>query len=194
MSASIRHPGLTGPLLITAGVALTAALLFSSPASAEERTCRGSLGEITVDNLRVPQDARCELNGTRIQGTLKVERAATLVAREIRVIGNVQGENARRVAVRASRVGGSVQVVQGGSALVRGTRIKQDILYDENRARVKSINNVLDGSIQVFQNRGGVRIVGNNVDGNLQCKGNNPRPTGGNNVVQGNKQDQCARL
>ena len=29
------------------------------------------------------------------------------------------------------------------------------------------------------------------VDGNLQCKGNRPRPTGGGNVVQGDKEDQC---
>jgi hypothetical protein len=181
-------------VLAAACLSIAAALLIPSAARAEERTCRGSLGAITVDNLRVPQGARCELNGTRVQGTLQVQRAATLVARNIRVIGNVQGENARRVVVRASRVGGSVQVVQGGSAVVRGTRIKQDILYDENRARLKSINNVVVGSIQVFQNRGGVRIAGNRVNGNLQCKANVPPPTGGRNVVQGNKEDQCARL
>lgn len=192
MSASTRRLGSALPL--TAGLAIGAALLLPSAAGAEERTCRGSLGATTVDNLRVPQGATCELNGTRIQGTLQVQRAATLIARGIHVNGNVQGENARRVALRASRVGGSVQVVQSGSALVRGTRIKQDILYDENRALVKSINNVVDGSIQAFQNRGGVRVVGNDVDGNLQCKANVPRPTGGNNVVEENKQDQCMRL
>ncbi len=32
------------------------------------------------------------------------------------------------------------------------------------------------------------------VDGNLQCKENQPRPTGGGNIVHGNKEDQCARL
>jgi hypothetical protein len=34
-------------------------------ASAEETTCRGSLGAVTVDNLRVPQEGRCILTGTR---------------------------------------------------------------------------------------------------------------------------------
>jgi hypothetical protein len=64
-----------------------------------------------VDNLRVPQNATCTLNGTFVQGTVKVERAATLDARGVRVIGNGQGENARIVNVTAgSRVGGSVQV------------------------------------------------------------------------------------
>src|SRR5919106_6559443 len=100
-------------------VALGGAMLLPmAPASAEERVCRGALGAITVDNLRVPQDATCELTGTRVKGTIKVERNAVLRAARVRVIGNVQGENARNVVVRGSRVGGSVQVVQGRAALV----------------------------------------------------------------------------
>lgn len=41
----------TGFALMLAFVAFA---LATSPASAEERTCRGNLGAITVDNLRVP--------------------------------------------------------------------------------------------------------------------------------------------
>jgi hypothetical protein len=47
-------------------------------AYAEERVCRGTLGAITVDNLRVPQGATCSLVGTYIKGTVKVEGSATL--------------------------------------------------------------------------------------------------------------------
>jgi hypothetical protein len=47
---------------------------------------------------------------------------------------------------------------------------------------------------QVFQNNGGVTVSDNSVNGNLQCKENAPAPTGGNNVVQGNKDDQCSSL
>ena len=64
--------------VVAAGIAAAAAALVPASASAEETTCRGSLGAVTVDNLRVPQDGRCILNGTRVQGTIKVERAATL--------------------------------------------------------------------------------------------------------------------
>jgi hypothetical protein len=46
----------------------------------------------------------------------------------------------------------------------------------------------------VFQNPGGVSITSNRVNGNLQCKENVPAPTGGGNIVQGNKEDQCAGL
>jgi hypothetical protein len=82
-------------------VALTLIILSTAPASADERVCRGTIGAITVDNLLVPQRARCTLNGTRVQGTIKVSRAATLVANDVLVVGNVQAEGATHVAVLA---------------------------------------------------------------------------------------------
>jgi hypothetical protein len=176
------------------GLMLATALAPAS-ASAEERTCRGSLGAVTVDNLRVPQGASCTLTGTRVKGTIKVERAATLRAQAVRVIGNVQGENAARVNVtQGSRVGGSVQIKQGGAAKVLDSFVNADIQYDANSGALEASRNDVGGSIQVFQNTGGVHISRNTVDGNLQCKENRPAPTGGGNVVQGNKEDQCARL
>jgi hypothetical protein len=155
-------------------LALATAAVTAAPALAEERTCRGTLNGITVDNLRVPQGATCTLRGTKVQGTVKVERGATLYASSIRVIGNVQAEGAARVNVVSSRVGGSIQIVQGRHSKVDRNAVKQDVQY--------------------FSNRGSVSITGNRINGNLQCKSNVPAPTGGGNIVQGNKQDQCARL
>jgi hypothetical protein len=181
--------------MILAAVIGVVALASASPALAEERTCRGSLGAITVDNLRVPSGASCSLEGTYVKGTLKVERNATLVASSIRVVGNVQAENAARVVVRdGSRVGGSVQVVQGGAARVVGSAVNGDILYDENRRALAVLRTTVGGNVQAFQNTGGVEIRGNRIDGNLQCKANSPAPVGGNNQVGGNKEDQCASL
>jgi hypothetical protein len=176
------------------GLVLVAAALPAS-ASAEERTCRGSLGAVTVDNLRVPQGASCTLTGTRVKGTIKVERGATLGARAVRVVGNVQAENAARVNVtQGSRIGGSVQVKQGKAARVLDSFVDADIQYDANTGALEASRNVVGGSIQVFRNTGGVQLSRNRIDGNLQCKENRPAPTGGGNVVQGNKEDQCARL
>jgi hypothetical protein len=155
-------------------LSLAAAAVMAAPALAEERTCRGTLGAVTVDNLRVPQGATCVLNGTRIKGTLKVERGATLKAAGVRVVGNVQAEGALRVKVASSHIGGSIQIVQGRHSTVTGNAVKGDIQY--------------------FSNRGAISITRNRVNGNLQCKQNSPRPTGGGNIVQGNKEDQCARL
>jgi hypothetical protein len=187
-----RKLALRGAVL---GIVLAAAAIMPTAAYAEERTCRGTLGAITVDNLRVPQNATCTLNGTSVKGTVKVERNATLFARGVRVIGNVQGENAKNVVVgNSSRVGGSVQVKQGGAASVTSSRITGDIQYDANTRYLKANNNKVGGSIQVVGNSGGAAIFRNVVNGNLQCKENRPAPTGGGNTVGGNKEDQCARF
>jgi hypothetical protein len=176
-------------------LASLAVMLAPATAVAEERVCRGTIGATTVDNLRVPQNAQCVLQGTYVKGTAKVEANAVLRAEGVRVVGNVQGENARRVAVvQDSRVGGSVQVVQGAAARVARSRINGDILYDENDDALSAVNNRIGGNLQAFQNTGGVEIRKNVIDGNLQCKANRPRPVGGGNVVHGNKEDQCARL
>ncbi len=182
--------------MCAAVVAMTVAMLVpAGQASAEERVCRGTIGGATVDNLRVPQGATCTLNGTHVKGTVKVERGATLRAFGIGVVGNVQAENARLVVVReASRVGGSVQVVQGGAARILGSRINGDILFDDQDRALTATRNVIGGNLQAFQNTGGLEIRMNRIDGNLQCKENRPRPTGGGNIVQGNKEDQCANL
>jgi hypothetical protein len=72
-----------------------------------------------------------------------------------------------------SRVDGSIQLKQGGG------RISQTDVGSD---------------IQLFTNDGLFVVKDNHLDGNLQCKSNNPKPTGGNNVVQGNKEDQCRKL
>jgi hypothetical protein len=153
---------------------LVAGVVVPAPAVAEERTCRGTLGAITVDNLRVPPSATCTLEGTRVKGTVKVERGGTLKATGIRVVGNVQGEGARSVVVRGSRIGGSYQLVQGRGSTLRTTFV--------------------GGDVQLFENAGTISIVRNTIDGNLQCKENRPAPTGSGNVVGGNREDQCAGL
>ena len=133
---------------LAALVAATAALAAAPSAFAEERSCRGTLGAITVDNLRVPQGATCTLNGTRVKATVKVERAATLHATGIRVIGNVQAGGAARVNLKASNVG----------AASRSSRV----------ARPRSTENTIKGDVQFFENRGAVVISSNRIDGNLR--------------------------
>lgn len=182
-------------IIATAAVAAGLAVGGAQPAAAEERTCRGTIGAVTVDNVRVPQGANCTLNGTRVQGTVRVQGNAYLRAVNARIIGNVQAEDSREVrVVRGTRVGGSVQVVQSGAVRVWDSRINADVLVDENRRTNDIRRNDVGGNIQAFQNRGGVAIFGNVVDGNLQCKENRPAPTGARNVVQGDKEDQCRRF
>lgn len=147
------------------------ALAAAAPASAEERTCAGALGAITVDNLRVPQGATCTLNGTRVKGTIYVERDATLRASRVRVVGNVQAENAALVIVRSnSSVGGSVQVVQGGGARILMTFVNGDILFDDNEKRLIARDNVIGGNLQAFQNTGSIAISNNESTGTCSAR------------------------
>jgi hypothetical protein len=165
------------------------------PALAEETTCVGMLVGITVDNLRVPSGRICTLDAIRVKGTLKVERDATLYARQVHVVGNVQAENAKQVSVTSdSTVGGSIQIKQGGAATIHRVRVTGDIQFESNSGALSAHENRVGGNLQAFRNRGGVRIAGNAIDGNLQCKENVPAPKGGNNLVKGSKEDQCRQL
>lgn len=181
--------------IITLLVAVMAAVAVPQVAHAEEKVCRGTIRGKTLDNVKVPQGAQCILKGTKVKGTIKVHRNATLEAINVNVIGNVQAEDARNVIIRkTSRIGGSVQIVQGQKAKVVNSRVTFDILYDDQSGEVIVRGTNVGGNVQAFQNRGGVHIQGNVIDGNLQCKENHPAPTGGNNRVDGSKEDQCSSL
>ena len=181
-------------LLLSVVLCLTP-VIFALSANADEYTCRGSIGPIAVDNLRVPQGATCSLNGTFVKGNIKVETNSTLYAFQVRVIGNVQAEDAALVEVLSwSSVAGSIQIKQGEAARIDGVRIDSDLQFDKNERRLVANNNTIGGNLQVFNNTGGLSINANVIDGNLQCKENRPAPIGGNNTVRGNKEDQCANL
>jgi len=161
----------------------------------EDAACEGSLGAVTVNNLRVPQGASCVLEGTTVKGTIKVENAASLIARGVTVVGNIQAEGARHVEVIfGSSVGGSIQVKQGGGAWIEGVSVNGDIQLESNNGTFNILTNMVGGNIQIFQNAGIATVANNVVNGNLQCKENDPAPTGGSNTVDGNKEDQCAGL
>ena len=183
----------------TAIVALlmATALLFTfeGVAHAEETTCAGALGAVTVDNLRVAPNTTCTLTGTTVQGTVKVESNARLIASNIHVIGNIQAEGAAEVRVtNNSSVGGSIQIKQGGSADIANTAVTADIQFESNRSALRAASNTVGGNIQIVQNSGGVSVTNNVIDGNLQCKENTPAPIGSGNVVKGSAEDQCANL
>jgi hypothetical protein len=183
--------------LVMAGLSLALALigllLISPLARADETTCQDFLGAIGVDNLRVPQDANCTLDGTNVMGTITVETGASLTATQVTVGGNIQAEGAQVVnLLNGSAISGSIQIKLSGAARVDEVRVNGDIQFESNTDALSATRNQVGGDVQVFQNTGGVSVAHNVIDGNLQCKENDPAPTGRNNVVHGNKEDQCA--
>jgi hypothetical protein len=180
---------------LLAVLSLGALLPLAPSALAEETACTGAIAGRTLDNVRVPSGRACTLTGTRVIGTVLVERGATLVARRVNVNGNISAEGATRVSVETgSVVGGSIQLGQGRGFTVVGTRVVGVIQVTSNVGASTIRGNTVNGDIQVFSHAGGISISSNRVGGNLQCKENSPAPTGGGNVVQGNKEDQCRRL
>jgi hypothetical protein len=137
----------------------------------------------------------CTLNGTFVDGNIKVQANATLRANGVRVIGNVQADNAAQVEVLSgSTVGGNIQIKQGGEARIDSVQIKGDLQFEENRGSLLANRNTIGGNLQAFKNTGGLSITKNTIYANLQCKENRPAPTGGENIVYENKEDQCANL
>ena len=195
MSIKVMGNSLMGLLALV--LSFAALLVLAQAAHAEERVCRGTIGAATVDNLLVPQNASCTLNGTRVEGTVKVERNAQLFANGIRVKGNVQSEGFKTIVLRrGSSVVGSVQLengLEGGRGNVANSRINGDVQFFSNEARMVAQGNTVLANFQANQNTGGLVISNNTISQNLQCQANNPPPTGGGNTA-GDKEDQCAAL
>jgi hypothetical protein len=190
---------------LLAVLALTAALMVQvGPARADDHICRGTIGSVHIDgNVIVPSRASCTLLGTRIDDNVEVERGGTLVGRGVSIGGNIQTQDHRSVLVTPrrsdgrivrSRIGGDIQLESGGRGIVRRAVIGGNLQTNQNDGRQVAVRNRIDADLQAFSNEGGVRIVSNVIDGNLQCKSNSPPPTGGNNRVQGDKEDQCSGL
>ena len=188
----MKHKSKWKMLLVGATLAMAMLLAGNFNALANDYTCIGTVGAITVDDLRVPQNATCTLNGTQVDGNIFVENNATLLADDVHVNGNIQAENAARVNVYpGSFVGGNIQIKQSGAADIHGVDIHGELYFDDNDLFLNAANNTIGGNLQAFQNTGGVSIISNTIGANLQCKENVPPPTGGGNIVDGNMEDQC---
>jgi hypothetical protein len=172
-------------------------LLMCSEVLANEYVCDGFLGGISVENLRIPRNAICTLDGTQINGNVEILKNATLKASNIYVDGNIQSieENVKKVHVyNKSYVDGNIQIKDSGSADIRDTWIVGDLQFESNYYALNVERNVIGGNMQAFKNKGGISIFSNTIEGNLQCKENAPPPTGGENFVYGNMEDQCQNL
>ena len=167
----------------------------SAPSSSGTFTCRNvSVGAASLDTVVVPEGAACVLTGTRLIGSIKLERGALLDARGVRVNGNLQGQGASSVLLGGtSTIGGSVQLEQGGAATIVGAQVTGDIQLFANRGALLAQDNRVGGNIQVMDNTGGVTLNTNVANGNLQCKQNQPAPVGGGNRAA-SLEDQCATL
>jgi hypothetical protein len=172
-------------------------LSTSNTILADDYICTGTVGAISIDNLRVPRNAICILDGTQVNGNIQIQAHAKLEASNIYVDGNIQSteDKVNKILVyNKSYVDGNIQIKNSGEADIRDVWIVGDLQLEYNYQMINAENNVIGGNLQAFHNSGGVTIKSNSIDGNLQCKENVPPPTGGENIVNGNMEDQCKNL
>jgi hypothetical protein len=191
------------PAPIAEGTPVAALSLLPAPALPPAAGVPGSgtyecrnvrIGAVDIDTVSVPAGAVCVLDGTRLIGSILVNRGAVVDARNVRVLGNLQADGASDVVLAgSSSINGSVQIKQGGSALVLDTRIGGDLQFFTNRGALLAQGNRVGGSIQAEDNTGGLTLNDNVANGNLQCKQNQPAPTGSGNRAA-SIEDQCRNL
>lgn len=111
------------PKTLSLASLLLCGALFTSPALADEIDCNDAWAAPRSTAICACQRASgTQLDGTRIDGNIKVGRGATLQARGVRVEGNIQAEE-REVAVANSRIGGNVQLEQGSAVRVDAVEV-----------------------------------------------------------------------
>ena len=88
--------------LFSSGVLITSSIIlgsittgFFSPVGVEEAygrelLCKGNIGAITINNLRVPKGYTCQLRGTLVKGLITVEDKAILKTSGARLKGNIR--------------------------------------------------------------------------------------------------------
>lgn len=194
----VVEAGTPGTTLIHAtveGITGTASVtVLAGPGEPEAEACEYSNRTFARD-LKIAADTHCTLINVRVRGDLELGRGSTVIAVDLRVDGDIEGKSASGLTLTSSRVEGDIQFEGGGSVQVRQTEIDGNLRLDSNDGSLHLDDNSVDGNVQVFRNRGGpFTISDNGIEGNLQCKDNDPAPTGGGNVVDGDKEDQCRNL
>ncbi|MDX1979603.1 MAG: hypothetical protein SFV51_04985 [Bryobacteraceae bacterium] len=179
---------------------LAAALVVAGAASvlADDTVCYGNLSG-SHTNVIVPEGGACNISNARIQGNVEVKSGAGLTVQgPVYIGGNVQSESGRYVRLQGSgvTVNGNVQLkyVTGASGMQPGTQVRGNFQYEENQGFLFVSGSFIRGDFQMFKNSGGASITNNTIRQNMQCKENYPPPSGGGNVVGGNKEDQCSGL
>ena len=125
-------------LHLLAGVAVAlgaSALPYVASANVPQNVvCRGIIGAIAVDNVEVPDFARCVLSGTTVLGSVEVKPGVRPTASFATVRGSMQATEAVSVVVSDSSITGGFEAVQGGVA--------------------RSVRNAIGGGLKIEQQSG----------------------------------------
>jgi hypothetical protein len=218
----MRKLGLLGIAVSLAGLsALTATTRVAADGHDDDsyRCNNQTLTGTTIHgNVVVPPSAFCDLVGSRITGSVQIQRsgglsldAASSVDRNVSV-----GRDAQVVLFNGSTVGGSIWCIKCSAADLHDSTV-QGSLYDQGMTFGADLTNShIHGSLVVshsqdggfgfnfagntigedfsfVHNAGSSTISGNTIGNELNCSGNSPPPAGSGNTAA-EKEGQCAGL
>lgn len=194
--------------LAAGSLAVTSLIALAPDASAADRTCRGTISNVTIrGNVNVPTGATCTLTNVIVMGDVKLARGSSLTATDGRVTGNIQGESApKTIRVTRTIVNGNVQTKNAtGQVYLNAARVKGDVQAERNlveqrlyQARVggdvqtkymasRIDNSIIGGNIQHEEGKNS-RFARNTVSGDVQVFKNRGEQRISFNKIRGNLQ------
>ncbi len=191
-----KHAKIMGtPLKSTSILLLYALLLLTQPALSDDLNCQSVIGAVEIDD-NIVIAAPCTLNGTTVDGNIKIFSGGSLTATGAVIDGNIEADTADFVAILDSEVDGKIELesMVGDLSYVRDSLVEGKLKLKENRSRIEVQGNYIGDDLEVDKNVGGVFIGDNIVEGDLECKSNKPAPVGDNNFVSGKTKNQCRDL
>ncbi|MGI9260686.1 MAG: hypothetical protein ACR2QR_01550 [Woeseiaceae bacterium] len=174
---------------------LYAGLMLAQPALGDDVNCQSVIGEETIDD-NIVIAAPCTLNGTTVEGNIRIFAGGSLTATGAIIDGNIEADTADFVAILNSEVDGKIELesMVGDLSYVRDSLVDGKLKLKKNRSRLEVQGNYIDNDLEVDKNTGGVFIGDNIIEGDLECENNSPPPIGDNNFVSGKTKDQCRDL
>jgi hypothetical protein len=148
-------------------LALTVVVFSSLPVLADDFICKENIKGGEFDDIIVPEGAICKLNGTRVDGSVTIDKNAGFKSRDTTIDGNIQAKGAKYIKILdMTVVDGAVQIEGTGSY--------------ENGSMIKICESEIDGDVQISGSENvlitigcdGDKDRGNVIDGNLQVREN----------------------
>jgi hypothetical protein len=171
--------------------AMAAVLVWAPTASASTTACRGVLGPVLVDNVVVPGQASCQMEGTQVSGDVFIQpggtlgagintaiagdvvvsRNATFSISKATIGGDVTCSRCRWIGIFETDVGGSVHVQGAAQAVfVEISSIAGDLEIVDGAAGagITITRGGVFGDLFLSRNRGPLRMVRQEVGGDLR--------------------------
>lgn len=188
--------------VITLGAVLAVGLILSgivvpSAVKAGDLVCNG-VGHLRLAGILVPSGAICFLDGTQVEGNVRVDRGGTLLTAGATIRGNIHSDRALRIQLVGTRVLGNVTLVRSAEHVAvgdctgpnhspgRGAIIEGNIQLSKNYAWSGVCGASIRGNLQASGNSGMVLVAGNDIDGNLHAGQNLNALTITFNAIKGN--------